>query len=81
MSVREDGHPILYIVSDKASFNHELTNAELTRLSNALNDDSLSNDAKQQRVAGIVNNIVVGNRMSQSFNQQVGNDQNQGMQR
>lgn len=81
MTVREDGNPILYIVSDKASFNHELTNAELTRLSNALNDDSLSNDAKQQRVAGIVNNIVVGNRMSQSFNQQVGNDQNQGMQR
>lgn len=81
MTIRENGNPVLSVASDKATFDHELTNAELMRLSNALNDCSLSNEAKQQRVAGIVNNIVVGNQMSQSFNQQVGNDQNQGMQR
>lgn len=81
MTIQENGNPILSVVSDKTSFNHELTNAELSRLSNALNDSTLGNEAKQQRVAGIVNNIVVGNQMSQSFNQHVGNDQTQVIQR
>lgn len=82
LNLRENGNPILSVtISANASFNHELTNAEMSRLSNALNDRSLSNEAKQQRVAGIVNNIVVANQMSQSFNQQVGNDQTQIIQR
>ena len=81
MTIQDNGNPILSVVSDKTSFNHELTNAELTRLSNALNDSTLGNEAKQQRVAGIVNNILVGNQMSQSFNQQVGSDQTQMIQR
>lgn len=81
MTIQENGNPILSVTTDKASFNHELTNAELTRLSNALNDGSLCNEARQQRVAGIVNNIVVANQMSQSFNQQMGNDQTQAIHR
>ena len=82
LNLRENGNPILLATtSSNVSFNHELTNAEMSRLSNTLNDSSLSNEAKQQRVAGIVNNIVVANLMSQSFNQQVGNDQTQTIQR
>lgn len=81
MTVQENGNPILSVVSDNASFSHELTNAELTRLSNILNDNGLDNDAKRHRVSVIVNNIVVGNQMSESFNRQIGNDQTQMMQR
>lgn len=82
LNLRENGNPILSVTTgNNASFNHELTNAEMSRISSALNDSTLSNEAKQQRVAGIVNNIVVANQMSQSFNQQVGNDQTQTIQR
>ncbi len=82
LNLRDNGNPVLSVtISANASFSHELTNAEMSRLSSALNDSSLSNEAKQQRVAGIVNNIVVANQMSQSFNQQVGNEQTQTIQR
>lgn len=81
LAIQEQGNPVLSVATDGISFNHELTNAEMSRLSNALNDTSLSDEEKQQRVSGIVNNIVVNNRMSQNFNQQVGNDQTQIIQR
>lgn len=81
LSIREGQNPILSITDDKGSFNHELTNAEMTRLSAALNDANLGNEAKQGRIAGIINNIVVANQMSQNFDRQMGNDQNQGLQR
>ena len=81
LSIQEQGNPIMSVTKDGLSFNHELTNAEMSRLSNALNDTTLSNSDKQQRVAGSVNNIVVNNQMSQSFNQQVSNDQSQSIQR
>lgn len=81
LNIREGQNPVLSITDDKSTFNHELTNAEMTRLSAALNDARLSDEAKQGRIAGIINNIVVANQMSQNFNRQMGNDQNQGLQR
>lgn len=81
LHIQEQGNPILSVATDKISFNHELTNAEMARLSNVLNESTLSDEVKQQRVAGIVNNIVVSNQMSQNFNQQVDNSQTQVIQR
>lgn len=81
LAIREGQNPILSITDDRGSFNHELTNAEMTRLSAALNDANLGNEAKQGRIACIINNIVVANQMSQNFDRQMGNDQNQGLQR
>ena len=81
LAIREGQNPVLSITDDRGSFNHELTNAEMTRLSAALNDAYLGNEAKQGRIAGIINNIVVANQMSQNFDRQMGNDQNQGLQR
>ena len=81
MNLREGKNPLLSITTAQGSFNHELSNAEMTRLSNVLNDASLSQDAKQSRISSIVNNIMVANQMSQSFNQQVGNQQATSIQR
>ena len=81
MNLREGKNPMLSITTSQGSFNHEFTNAEMARLSNVLNDANLSQDAKQNRVSSIVNNIVVANQMSQSFNQQVGNQQTSAIQR
>lgn len=81
LTIREGQNPVLSVTDDRGSFNHELTNAEMTRLSAALNDTNLGNEAKQGRITGIINNIVVANQMLQSFDRQMGNDQNQGLQR
>lgn len=81
MTIREGQNPLLSITDDRGKFNHELTNAEMARLSAVLNDANIGNEAKQGRIAGIINNIVVANQMSQNFDRQVGNDQSQGMQR
>lgn len=81
LTIREGQNPILSITDDRGSYNHELTNAEMTRLSASLNDANLGNEAKQGRIVGIINNIVVANQMSQNFDLQMGNDQNQGLQR
>lgn len=81
MNLREGKNPMLSVTTAQGSFNHELTNAEMVRLSNVLNDTSLSSEAKQSRVSSIVNNIMVANQMSQSFNQQVGNQQTSSIQR
>lgn len=81
LTMREGLNPVLSITNDRSTFNHELSNAEMTRLSAVLNDSGLSNEAKQGRIAGIINNIVVANQMSQNFDRQMGNDQNQGLQR
>ena len=81
LNIREEQNPVLSITDDKSTYNHELTNAEMSRISAALNDASLSDEAKQGRIAGIINNIAVANQMSQNFNRQLGNDQTQGLQR
>ena len=81
LTIREGQNPLLSITDDRGKFNHELTNAEMARLSAVLNDANIGNEAKQGRIAGIINNIVVANQMSQNFDRQVGNDQSQGMQR
>lgn len=81
LNIHEGQNPVLSITDDKSTYNHELTNAEMSRISAALNDASLSDEAKQGRIAGIINNIAVANQMSQNFNSQLGNDQNQGLQR
>lgn len=81
LNIREGQNPVLSITDDRSTYNHELTNAEISRISAALNDASLSDEAKQGRIAGIINNIAVANQMSQNFNRQVGNDQTQGLQR
>ena len=81
LNIREGQNPILSVANDRCSFNHELTNAEMTRLSSVLNDTAMSNEVKQGRIAGIINNIIVANQMSQNFDRQVSNDQSQSMQR
>lgn len=78
-----DGHnPILSITDEKRGvFHHELTNAEMARLSAVLDNATLGNEIKQGRIAGVINNIVVANQMSQTFDRQIGDDRNQGLQR
>lgn len=81
MHLREGKTPLLAVTTAQGSFNHELTTAVLSRLSSALNDPSLSTEAKSARVTSLIGNIMLSEQLSQNFNAQVGRDQSSGLQR
>ena len=72
-----DNRPILQVDNGTVSFNHELSNAEMTRLQQALGNNSLSDDDKRRAVASVVNGIVVSQQMSQNYQQGLDAQQNQ----
>ena len=45
----------------------ELTPAEMSRLSAALNDGTLSEEARRMRVAGLLNSVVLAETASRNF--------------
>lgn len=73
LRMQDGANPVLTVNNGSVSFSHELTNAEMQRLSAALSEKS------ESKVAAIINNIVTQQQMSQSFDRQVSNDQSQSM--
>src|SRR5574344_250972 len=72
-----DGKPLLQVNNGTVSFTHELTNAELTRIQQALGNANLSDAEKQRSIASVVNGIVVSQQMSQNYQQGVEAQQSQ----
>ena len=72
-----EGNPLLQVNNGTVSFTHELTNAELTRIQQALGNASLSDAEKQRTVASVINGIVVSQQMSQNYQQSIEAQQNQ----
>jgi hypothetical protein len=58
------------------NFTHEITNAEMIRLQQALGNSNLSEDDKRRAVASVVNGIVVSQQMSQNYQQGMDAQQN-----
>lgn len=75
--LKEDGKTVLEINNGKQQFTHELTPSELNRLSQVLNNAELSDDVKRQRLSGIVNSIVVAGQVTQNYEQQQNQSENQ----
>ena len=75
IAVSENGAATLTMKNGQQQFSHVLTNAETSRLSQALNDSGLSQEARQQRVAGIINSIVISQQVSQNYNQAIENQE------
>lgn len=73
LRMQESANPVLSVNNGSVSFTHELTNAEMQRLSVALQEKS------EAKVSAVINNIVTQQQMSQSFDRQVGADQSQSM--
>ena len=72
-----DGKPLLQVNNGTVSFTHELTNAELTRIQQALGNANLSDAEKQRSIASVINGIVVSQQMSQNYQQGVEAQQSQ----
>lgn len=75
--IREDGKTLLDLNNGKEQLTHELSPSELNRLSQVLNNSDLPDEVKRQRVAGIVNSMVVAGQVSQNYEQQVSQSENQ----
>ena len=72
-----DGKPLLQVNNGAVSFTHELSNAELTRIQQALGNTNLSDAEKQRTIASVINGIVVSLQMSQNYQQGLEAQQNQ----
>ena len=72
-----DNRPLLQVDNGTVNFTHEITNAEMIRLQQALGNSNLSEDDKRRAVASVVNGIVVSQQMSQNYKQGMDAQQNQ----
>lgn len=73
----ESGNAMLEMNNGSRSMTHTLTNAEMQKLSAALNDSTLSDDMKRQRISGIISNISISQQMSQNYEQARDQQENQ----
>ena len=69
LTIGENGKAVLHADNGTINVAHELSSAEMARLSQVLGNSSLSNEAKEMRVAGIVNTIVLSQQASQNYEQ------------
>lgn len=72
-----NGKPLLQVNNGTVNFTHELTNAEMTRIQEALGNNNLSDDEKKRTISSVVNGIVVSQQMSQNYQQGIDAQQSQ----
>ena len=81
IAVSDNGLSTLSMNNGKQQMSHVLTNAEISRLSQVLNNADLTVEAKQQRVSSVINNIAVAQQVSQNYNEAMENQQSEQIQR
>lgn len=80
LNIRDNAPPLLQMSDGKNSYNHELSTVEINRLQGILGDSSLSDVDKQQRIAGMVNNVLLTQQASRNYEQNAGQKENQNLQ-
>lgn len=69
VGMESNGKAVLRADNGIVTVRHELTSAEMNRLSLVLADENLSDEAKRMRVAGLVNGIVLSRQAAQNYEQ------------
>lgn len=77
LSVNDNGKTTLHAENSNGKYEHVLTNAELSRISQVLNNSKLSESDKQGRLSNIINAMVLSQQVSQSFDQSYDAQQSQ----
>lgn len=75
--LNENGKAVLHADNGTVQVSRELSSAELSRLSVTLNSETLTEESKRMRVAGMVNAIVLSEVASQNFEQGMNQQQGQ----
>lgn len=83
LSIGESGKAVIEADNGTTKVSRELTSAEMSRLSQTLNDGNMTQETKKMRVAGLVTGIVAQQQASQNFEQGMEQQENrqQSMQR
>ena len=69
--IQEGVRPVLHAKDSTGSYSHELTAAEMNRLSLILNDTAMTDESKRQRIGTAVNHMLVAERAARSYEQGV----------
>lgn len=69
--IQEGARPVLHAKDGTGSYSHELTAAEMNRLSLILNDTAMPDEGKRQRIGTAVNHILVAERAARIYEQEV----------
>ena len=75
--IGENGRATLRADNGSVKISRELTSAELSRLSATLNNDTLSEETKRLRVAGVLNTVLLSEAASRNFEQGMSEQQGQ----
>lgn len=75
--LEENGKAVLHADNGAVQVSRVLTSAELSRLSVTLGSETLTEESKRMRVAGMVNAIVLSEVASQNFEQEMNRQQGQ----
>lgn len=71
LAIRDNARPVLQIHDGTGRYSHELTSAEMNRLSLILNDTKIPEESKRQRIGMVVNNMFVTERAARNYEQGV----------
>lgn len=77
LTIGENGKAILKADNGELRVSRELTASELNRLSATLNNGTLTEEAKQMRVTGMLNTVILSEAASQNFEQGMSRQQGQ----
>jgi len=77
LTIGENGKAVLHADNGTVNVAHELSSAEMARLSQILGNSSLSNESKEMRIAGMVNTIVLSQQASQNYEQRMAEQEGQ----
>lgn len=80
LSIQENGKALLQMNDGKNDYTHELSAAEMNRLQGILGDSGLSEADKQQRISGMVNNVLLTQQASRNYEQNASQQENQNLQ-
>ena len=69
LEVRDGGRPILHIDDGSGRLTHELTAAEMNRLSLILSDSGRTEEDKRRQVAAVVNGIALSSQVARNYEQ------------
>ena len=63
----QETRPVLHVESGEIKIHHQLTQAEQSKISQALGNTNLNEEDKRMRIGSIVNNIVLSQQVSQNY--------------
>lgn len=68
----QDNKPFLQVDTGNLRFSRELTNAEIVKIQQTLDNTALSQEEKQRSIAAIINSAVVSRQVSQNYENGMG---------